>query len=512
MDEGPEPALLEVRGLSKSFGTLRALQDVDFTLRAGEIHALLGENGAGKSTLIKVVTGVLARDAGVVRVAGVEIAPRSARDALDAGIATVYQEVNLLANLSVAQNLFLGHQPTRFGVVQQSEMRRRARVLLAEFGIDIEVAAPLGDYSVAIQHLVAIARAVDLSARVLILDEPTSSLDRHEVEILFRVMRQLARRGIGVIFVSHFLDQVYEISDSITVLRNGLLIGQCQTATLPRLELIHMMLGRELAETTSVRAAARPHQSRDVCASFEGYGKAGYIAPFDLTLRHGEVVGLAGLLGSGRTETARLVFGVERTDRGQARVEGVTVRLQSPRDAVRHGFGYCPEERKTEGIVADLTVRENIVLALQAKRGLHWPLSRREQDEIAMRFIKLLDIRPPEPERPIGLLSGGNQQKVLLARWLATEPRLLVLDEPTRGIDVGAHAEIIRLIRDLCDNGLALLVISSELDEIVTYSDRVIVLRDRAHVDELQGDAIDVTNILSAIAADGSTRAQEGRP
>ena len=503
--------LLEVRKLGKSFGTLRALHDVDFTLRAGEIHALLGENGAGKSTLIKVVTGVFPRDAGVVRLGGVDIAPRSAKAALDAGIATVYQEVNLLPNLSVAQNLYLGRQPTRFGVVQESEMRRHAKELLAEFGLHIDVSAPLGDYSVAIQHVVAIARAVDLSARVLILDEPTSSLDRHEVEILFRVMRQLAGRGIGIVFVSHFLDQVYEISDRITVLRNGRLIGERETASLPRLELIRMMLGRELAETTSERAA-RSHEARGICASFEGYGKAGFIAPFDLELRHGEVVGLAGLLGSGRTETARLVFGVERADTGQVKVEGASARLQSPRDAVQHGFGYCPEERKTEGIVAELTVRENIVLALQAKRGLLRPLSRSEQDEIAMRFIKLLDIRPPEPERPIGLLSGGNQQKALLARWLATEPRLLVLDEPTRGIDVGAHAEIIRLIRELCDKGLALLVISSELDEIVTYSDRVIVLRDRAHVDEMRGDAIDVSRILSAIAADGSARAQEARP
>jgi monosaccharide-transporting ATPase len=507
----PGPALLEVRKLSKSFGTLRALQDVDFTLRAGEVHALLGENGAGKSTLIKAVTGVFPRDAGVVRLGGVDIAPRSAKAALDAGIATVYQEVNLLPNLSVAQNLYLGRQPTRFGVVQDGEMRRRAKELLAEFGLHVDVSAPLGYYSVAIQHVVAIARAVDLSARVLILDEPTSSLDRHEVEILFGVMRQLAGRGIGIVFVSHFLDQVFEISDRITVLRNGRLIGERETASLPRLELIRMMLGRELAETTSERAATRSHEARDVCASFKGYGKAGYIAPFDLELRHGEVVGLAGLLGSGRTETARLVFGVERADTGQARVEGASVRLQSPRDAVQHGFGYCPEERKTEGIVAELTVRENIVLALQAKRGLLRPLSRNEQDEIAARFIKLLDIRPPEPERPIGLLSGGNQQKALLARWLATEPRLLVLDEPTRGIDVGAHAEIIRLIRELCDKGLALLVISSELDEIVTYSDRVIVLRDRAHVDEMRGDAIDVSRILSAIAADGPAHAQEAR-
>lgn len=506
----PAPHLLEVRGISKSFGAVHALQDVDFTLRAGEIHALLGENGAGKSTLIKVVTGVFARDAGIVRLGGAEVAPRSAREALDAGIATVYQEVNLLPNLSVAQNLFLDRQPVRFGIVREGEMRRRALALLADFGLDIDVAAPLGSYSVAVQHVIAIARAVDLSARVLILDEPTASLDRHEVDILFGIMRQLAGRGIGIVFVSHFLDQVYEISDRITVLRNGRLVGEHETASLARLDLIRMMLGRELAETTGARAAARREDVRTVCASFEHYGKAGYIAPFNLELRHGEVVGLAGLLGSGRTETARLVFGAERADQGQASVEGANIRLHSPRDGVRHGFGYCPEERKTEGIVADLTVRENIVLALQAKRGLHRPLSRREQDDLAKRYIGMLDVRPPDPERPVGLLSGGNQQKVLLARWLATSPRLLVLDEPTRGIDVGAHAEIIHLIRQLCDDGLALLVISSELDEIVTYSDRVVVLRDRVHVEQLAGEEIGVTNILAAIAAERGATANEG--
>jgi simple sugar transport system ATP-binding protein len=361
---------------------------------------------------------------------------------------------------------------------------------------------------VAIQQVTAIARAVDLSARVLILDEPTASLDRHEVEILFAILRQLAGRGIGIVFVSHFLDQVYEISDRITVLRNGRLIGERETASLPRLELIRMMLGHELAATTGGRAATAAPSPHSVCASFQRYGKSGYIAPFDLELRHGEVVALAGLLGSGRTETARLMFGAERADHGRAMVEGVPVRLGSPRDAIRHGFGYCPEERKTDGIVADLTVRENIVLALQAKRGLHRPLPRREQDDIAFRFVKLLDIRPPDVERPVGLLSGGNQQKVLLARWLATTPRLLLLDEPTRGIDVGAHAEIIRLIRDLCDKGLSLLVVSSELEEIVAYADRVIVLRDRAHVEALHGDAVEVATILAAIAADDPGQAR----
>jgi simple sugar transport system ATP-binding protein len=505
----PTPPLLEVRGVSKSFGPLQALRNVDFTLRTGEIHALLGENGAGKSTLIKLVTGVLPCDAGTFRLAGAEIAPHTANDALRAGIATVYQEVNLLPNLSVAQNLYLGRQPTRFGVVRQGEMRRRAAALLAGFGLDIDVGAPLGSFSVAVQQITAIARAVDLSARVLILDEPTASLDRHEVEILFRIMRQLAGRGIGIVFISHFLDQIYEISDRITVLRNGRLIGERPTADLPRLELIRMMLGRELAEVTSERDAKSGQVAQAPCASFRDYGKSGYMAPFDLELRPGEVVGLTGLLGSGRTETVRLIFGAEHADRGRVEIDGAPARLGSPRDAVRHGFGYCPEERKSEGIIPDLTVRENIVLALQAKRGLRRPLARREQDEIAMRFIKMLDVRPPDSERPVGLLSGGNQQKVLLARWLATEPRVLLLDEPTRGIDVGAHAEIVRLVRGLRDEGLSLLVVSSELDEVVTYSDRVIVLRDRAHVDELRGEDIEVPKILTAIAVDAGTRTHE---
>jgi simple sugar transport system ATP-binding protein len=494
--------LLETRGLTKSFAGVCVLDHVDFALRAGEIHALLGENGAGKSTLIKLVTGVIARDSGLVRLDGADIDLRSSGAALRAGIATVYQEVNMLPNLSVAQNLFLGRQPRRFGFVRDSEMRRRASALLKEFGLEIDVAAPLGDYSVAVQQITAIARAVDMSARVLILDEPTASLDKHEVEILFAVMRQLARRGIGIVFVTHFLDQVYAVSDRITVLRNGRLVGERDTAGLPRMELVHMMLGRELSEVT----AARGHESESTAhapyAAFRQFGKAGTIAPFDLELCSGKVVGLAGLLGSGRTETARLVFGVDRADTGTASIDGRVVRLHSPRDAVQVGFGYCPEERKTDGIIAELTVRENIVLALQARCGLLKPLSRREQDDIARHFIKLLDIRPADPERPIGLLSGGNQQKALLARWLAIEPRLLILDEPTRGIDVGAHAEIIRLIQKLCADGLALLVISSELEEIVTYADQVIVLRERVHVAQLSGDDINVPSILAAIAAD----------
>ena len=506
MASRPELArpLLEVAGLTKSFLRQRVLNGVNLTLHSGEIHALLGENGAGKSTLIKAVTGVVQRDAGTVKLDGVEIMPRDAEEAVKLGIATVYQEVNLLPNLTVAENLFLGRQPTRFGLVRDREMRRNAAILLRGFGLAIDVGAPLGDYSVAVQHLVAIARAVDMSARVLILDEPTASLDAHEVDILFGIMRQLVARGIGILFVTHFLDQVYAISDRITVLRNGQLVGQRETAALPRLDLVHMMLGRELSEVTADREHRPIDQSRRPYALFQHFGKRRYLAPFDLALRDGQVVALAGLLGSGRTETARMVFGVERADAGTVQVAGEKVRIGSPRDAVGLGFGYCPEERKTEGIIAELSVRENIVLALQARRGWMKPLSRREQDEIARHFITLLDIRPADPERPIGLLSGGNQQKALLARWLATRPRLLILDEPTRGIDVGAHAEIIRLIRQLCADGLALLVISSEIEEVVTYADEVIVLRDRAHVMTLRGDAITVPAVLSTIAAESS--------
>ncbi len=495
-----QPQLLEIRGLTKGFPGVQALDQVDFTLHAGEIHGLLGENGAGKSTLIKVLTGVFRRDAGTIRLEGREVSARDPADALSLGIGTVYQEVNLLPNLSVAENLFIGRQPHRFGLVRTGEMRRRAAELLTGYGLDIDVANPLSSYSVAIQQIVAIARAVDLSAKVLILDEPTASLDAQEVETLFGILKGLKSRGIGIVFVTHFLDQVYAVCDRITVLRNGRLVGSRPSAELPRIELVSMMLGRELA-AEALHRNQRPAVSVEPLVAFKNYGKSRLMEPFDLALRPGEVVGLAGLLGSGRTETAKLAFGIERADSGQAFVDGKAVRLASPRDAARLSFGFTPEDRKTEGIVAELSIRENIILALQAQRGWLHKIPRAKQDEIANRFIKLLDIRTPDAEKPIGLLSGGNQQKALLARWLVTEPRFLILDEPTRGIDVGAHAEIIRLIERLCEDGLALLVISSELEEIASYSDRVVVLRDRRHVRELSGDEVSADTIMTTIAS-----------
>ncbi|MCA1492222.1 sugar ABC transporter ATP-binding protein [Ensifer sp. NBAIM29] len=491
--------ILSAVRIEKGFPGTKALDKVDFQLRRGEVHALLGENGAGKSTLIKCLTGAYRRDGGSILLDGVEVDPRDTFDAQRLGIGTVYQEVNLLPNLTVAENLFLGRQPRRFGMIDTGAMNRMARELLSEYELDLDVTGDLASYSVAIQQVVAIARAVDLSGKVLILDEPTASLDAHEVAMLFRIVRRLKARGLGIIFITHFLEQVYEISDRITVLRNGQLVGTRETADLDRRDLIAMMIGRELAdEIHSHHASASEGRLR---YRFRNYGRRGHIDPFDLDVRAGEVVGIAGLLGSGRTETAEVLFGASRADSGTAEIDGRAVDLSSPRAAIRRKFGFCPEDRKTAGIVGDLSVRENIVLALQARRGWTRPISRSEQNRLADHYIRALDIRTADREKPIKLLSGGNQQKAILARWLATEPEFLILDEPTRGIDVGAHAEIVRLIESLREKGLSLIVISSEIEELVAYSTRVIVLRDRAHVAELDGDRITAHHIVEAIAA-----------
>ncbi|CAI2521948.1 Ribose import ATP-binding protein RbsA [Serratia ficaria] len=491
--------LLAINGLSVEFPGVKALDQVDFTLQSGEVVALLGENGAGKSTLIKALTGVYSRSAGEILLEGRAIAPQSTAQAQALGIGTVYQEVNLLANISVAANLFIGREPTRFGLVDQRTMLRRASELLQGYGLQLDVSQPLGNYSIAIQQIVAIARAVDLSARVLILDEPTASLDAKEVGMLLDILRQLRSQGLGMIFVTHFLDQVYRISDRITVLRNGKLVGTRAAAELPRLELVQMMLGHAFDESLLKRGERRASTAAPL-VEFNGYGRRGTVEPFELAVRPGEIVGLAGLLGSGRTETAQLIFGVRARDSGKAKVAGKAVNIRTPRKAASLGFGYCPEDRKTDGIIGAATVRENIILALQAQRGWLRPLPLREQTRIADDFIRLLGIRTPGAEQQIQYLSGGNQQKVLLSRWLATKPRFLILDEPTRGIDVGAHAEIIRLVEKLCEEGLALLVISSELEELAGYADRIVVLRDRRHVAQLEHDAITVPAIMQAIA------------
>ncbi len=496
----PAGSLLELRGIGKRFPGVVALDGVDFTVRAGEIHALLGENGAGKSTLIKVLTGVHPADAGEIRLAGQPIRPRLPKEAERAGISTVYQEVNLVPSLSVAENIALGRQAGRFGFINWGAVRRHAKEALARLEIDCDVDAELGTLSVALQQMVAIARALDVQARVLILDEPTASLDEKEVAELFAVMRRLREQGLGIVFVTHFLDQVYAVSDRITVLRNGRLVGEYLASELPRLELVSKMLGRELA--AAVAKEHHPETASSAAPVIEaiGLGRRHAIQPFDLTLRRGEVTGLAGLLGSGRTETARLLFGIDRPDSGRVRIGGREVRIASPRDAVRLGLAFSSEDRKTEGILPNLSVRENLILALQAKRGLARALSREEQVSLCEHYIRALRIKTADAEVPIRTLSGGNQQKVLLARWLAPQPDLIILDEPTRGIDVGAKQEIEQLVAKLSADGLAVLFISSEIEEVVRRCARVVVLRERQHAGELTGDSIEVPRLMQAMA------------
>jgi len=498
------PPLLQMRGVRKVFPGVRALDGVDFFARRGEVHALMGENGAGKSTLIKVLTGVYRRDGGEALLDGVSVDPRTPAEAQNLGISTVYQEVNLVPTLSVAENLFLGRLPKKLGVaVGWGEVRRRSRAALARLELkDVDVTRPLGSYSIAIQQMVAIARALDVSAKLLILDEPTSSLDAGEVARLFDVMRRLRDQGLGIVFVTHFLEQVYAITDRITVLRNGKLVGEYETKQLPRAELIGKMMGRELAEfeTAGRGGGAESAPAKRTLVRLKGFGRRGAIKPFDLEIREGEVVGLAGLLGSGRTEIARLLFGADRADAGTALVDDRSTSLASPRAAIACGFAFLPEDRKTQGIVPELSVRENIILALQASKGWLAALPRRRQDELADHYVKALGISTPHAEQSIRNLSGGNQQKALIARWLAANPRLLILDEPTRGIDVGAKAEIQKLILDLCARGMAVLFISSELEETVRCSDRVAVLRDREKIAELEGEQISEQSILRTIA------------
>ena len=504
--------LLLARAVTKSFPGVRALDAVDFTLRRGEIHTLMGENGAGKSTLIKVLTGVYARDGGDFLLDGQPIHPQSPLEAQRLGISTVYQEVNLIPFLSVAENISLGREPKRFGFLRWGEINRRAREALARLDLHhVDVTRPLNSYPVAIQQLVAIARAVDVQAKVLILDEPTSSLTAAEVERLFTVMRRLKNDGLGIVFVSHFLDQVYAISDRLTVLRNGRFVGEYEAAKLPRLELIARMLGRDVDEVrqlTTKHAETAPVDHRPL-VRVQGLGRRGSVNPLDFEIRSGEIVGLAGLLGSGRTETARLLFGIDTPDSGQLHVEQVPVSVRSPRKAIALGFGFTPEDRKTDGIVPSLSIRENVILALQARRGWLRPLSGAKQHELADHYVKALNIATPDAEKPIGELSGGNQQKALLARWLASQPRLLIVDEPTRGIDVGAKAEIEKLLAGLCNQGMGVLFISSELEEVARDCHRVIVLRDRTQVGTLTGDQRTVPNIMRLIAGETPAQSRE---
>ncbi|MDG5804442.1 sugar ABC transporter ATP-binding protein [Streptomyces ossamyceticus] len=503
----PRP-VLEMTGIVKEFPGVRALSGVDFRLFPGEIHALMGENGAGKSTLIKVLTGVYSLDGGTITLDGKSVRFASPLQAQQAGINTVYQEVNLCPNLSVAENIFIGREPTRFGRIQWKRMRKEAAELVDRLGLDIDVSAPLSAYPLAVQQLVAIVRSVSSGdgegqgTKVLVLDEPTSSLDRDEVLELFRLMRRLKDEGVAILFVSHFLDQIYEICDRMTVLRNGTLVGEHMVSDLDQVGLIQLMIGKELDTLEELHEHQLRADVGETLLHAEGLGRTGGIAPFDLEIKKGEVVGLAGLLGSGRTELARLLFGADQPDSGKVTVGDKQVPMNAPNDAIGAGVAFCSENRKAEGLVPDLTVRENIILALQAARGWTRPIPTAQRDELVAKYIKALDIRPANPEARVGLLSGGNQQKVLLARWLITQPKLLILDEPTRGIDIGAKAEIQKLVVSLSEDGMSVLYIAAELEEVLRLSHTIGVLRDRKLVARLtNGPEITTSKILETIAS-----------
>ncbi|SOE00124.1 sugar ABC transporter ATP-binding protein [Blastococcus haudaquaticus] len=503
--DGRDAPVVEMSAITVEFPGVKALQAVDLRLFPGEVHALMGENGAGKSTLIKALTGVYAYDTGTVTVAGEQREFSSPADAQAAGISTVYQEVNLCANLSVTENITLGREPRRLGRIDRRAARERARAVLARLNLRIDPDSTLATHPIAVQQLVAIARAVDTDARVLVLDEPTSSLDADEVAELFRVVRALRDEGVAILFVSHFLDQVYEISDRMTVLRNGQLVGEHRTVDLPRLQLIQEMIGRELTTLEDLeRAATRQVPPGAVPRlSARGVGRAGALAPVDVDVHAGQVVGLAGLLGSGRTELTRLLFGADRISTGDLHVDGRPVRFRTPRSAIARRIGFSSEDRKGEGVVGDLTVRDNLLLAMQARRGWLRPIPRRTGDELVQRYIRALDIRPADPQALLRNLSGGNQQKVLLARWLLTEPRLLLLDEPTRGIDIGAKAQIQQLVAELAGEGMSVVFVSAELEEVVRICDRVVVLRDRHKIAELDGADTSVDDVVDLIARGG---------
>ncbi len=497
-----ENSILEMRGIYKGFAGVQALQNVDFTLCKGEIHALMGENGAGKSTLIKVLTGVYPKDAGEIYLnshsGAVQI--RSPQDAQRLGISTVYQEISLCPNLSVAENIFLAR--TKGKTISWKTMNQKAGALLDSLGIAVKPTQQLGSCSIAVQQMVAIARAVDMECSVLILDEPTSSLDESEVEKLFLLMRQLKERGVGIIFVTHFLDQVYEVCDKITVLRDGTLVGEYEIAELPRVKLVAKMLGKELDDMADIKNDI-PVYHKDAAAPVyeaEGIWSTEGIQPFDFHINRGEVNGFTGLLGSGRSECVRTIFGADKVMGGSVRMDGKPVTIRKPMDAMKHGIAYLAEDRKRDGIVGELSVRDNIILALQVKTGFFKPFSKAKATKFAEEYIKLLDIKTASVHTPIQSLSGGNQQKVILARWLLTKPKYLILDEPTRGIDVGTKVDIQKLVLKLASEGMSVTFISSETDEMLRTCSRLIVMRDRKVVGELSGAELTQSAIMNTIA------------
>jgi monosaccharide-transporting ATPase len=498
--------MLEVTRVSKSFPGVRALDQVSFALQPGEVHALVGENGAGKSTLIKVLTGVYQPDSGELRYAGEAVTFGSPMDAQRAGISTIYQEVNLVPLMSVAHNLFLGREPrTAYGLLDERRMRREATEVLAGLGVRTDVGRPLGTLPLGAQQMVALARAMMVDAKVVIMDEPTSSLEPREVETLFGVIRTLHERGIGIVYVSHRLDELYRICDAVTILRDGKVVHAGQMAGLERIRLVSLMLGREATEGTTVFSGETTGDDDSApILQVNGLTDRHKLHEVSFGVRPGEVVGLGGLLGAGRSETIKAIGGAYPLDAGDVSVDGVDLGKPTTVRAVKAGIAVQPEDRKAEGIIAGLSVRENIALAVLPRLSRLGLVSDKRIDEIVEKYMTRLRIKASSPDQLVGDLSGGNQQKVLLARLLATGPKVLLLDEPTRGIDVGAKAEVQSLIDELAAEGLAVVLVSSDAEELVEGADRVVVLRDGVVVGTLTGDAVTTEDLMATIAGEPS--------
>ena len=493
--------LLEMKDIKKSFPGVKALKNVKFNVKFGEVHGLMGENGAGKSTLIKILTGIYSRDSGEVIFDNKSINPSSALDAQHLGISTIYQELNLIPYLSVGENIFLGREPKKGGLIDWKTIEKKSHELLKEMGIDVDVKQPLKEQSTAIQQMVAIARAISINAKLVVMDEATSSLDTKEVKILFDVIRKLKKQNISVIFISHRLDEIFEICDMVTILKDGEFVGEYATKDITKLELISKMIGRDASAIMKYKKDySISNISDEIICKAENASRGVRLKGIDLEIRKGEVVGLAGLLGSGRTEFAKVLFGDDKPDEGIIFVEGQKVTFKHPKDAIRKGLAFCSEDRKVEGIIPHMSVKENITLALLPKLCSAGVVSRKKQDEVVNKFITRLGIKTPSAETAVRSLSGGNQQKVILARWLCMNPKLMILDEPTRGIDVGAKAEIEQLIQELAAEGISVLMISSELQELIRGCDRIAVMREGKKVKELTGEEISEQNIMEAIA------------
>ncbi len=496
--------VLSMHGISKSFGGVPALVGASLEVQPAEIMALVGQNGAGKSTMIKILNGAYARDTGTIDFNGTPWTASSPQQAQRAGISTIFQEINLIGYRSVAENIFLGREPLRrFGLLDWAKMNADAAALLARFDVKVDVREPLENFSTAIQQMVAIARAVSFEAKLVIMDEPTSSLDEAEVAVLLRTIMQLKADGVAVVFVSHKLDELYKVCDRVTIMRDGRTVSVNNMTGISKLQLVASMLGRDLAEVKKRGATAFESGAGNIgeeLLSAMNIAIGHRVHNATVNIRRGEIVGLAGLLGSGRTETARAVFAADRKSGGTIKFNGLSGDYKSPSEAIAAGMGYCSEDRKAQGIVPGMSVAENLTLALMPALTRSGMLDEAKQRQIVERFIKDIGIKCAGPDQKIKELSGGNQQKVLLARWLCMNPKLLILDEPTRGIDVGAKAEIQNLIRTLANQGLGVLMISSELEEIIEGADRVFVLREGRTVAELNHDNLTEPEVMHAMA------------